>query len=147
MASWLKVDRKYNWKKNSTRNDQRRDLRQLQKYRLLRTFVHPITFKFYPSLILHFKLSSESVSWIYRGNEEWMSPNHNCNEGKSSIIVEEEWTMFFLCPDKPLHGIRSWIRLDRHQRVAGCVGWLFGFVGFFMVCGVVGMERTFFVVC
>ena len=44
--------------------------------------------------------------------------------------------MFFLCPDKPLHGIRSWLRLDRHQRVAGCVGWLFGFVGFFMVCGV-----------
>ena len=142
MARWLKVERNITEKKfRQKRNGQRRDFRQLQKYRLLRTFVHTITFKFYPSLILHFKLSSESVSQIYRDNEEWMNPNHNCNEEKSSItMMEEEWIKFFV--SLPLHGIRIMDTAWPSSSVVWKLCWCGMVVVFFVVCWVVGMGWT-----
>ena len=82
------------------------EIRQLQNYSLLRTFVHPITFKFYPSLIFHFKLSSESVS------TEAMKSEWTIIATRERVVLQ--WTrkksescFFVSCiPDKPLHGIR-----------------------------------------
>ena len=141
MARWLKVERNITEKKfRQKRNGQRRDFRQLQKYRLLRTFVHTITFKFYPTLILHFKLSSESVSQIYRDNEQWMNPNHNCNEENSSITMEEEWIKFFV--SLPLHGIRIMDTAWPSSSVVWKLCWCGMVVVFFVVCWVVGMGWT-----
>ena len=147
------ADRKYNWKEILAKK--KWSTERVDNCSLLRTFVHPITFKF----------SSESVSWIYRGNEEWMKPNHNCNEGKSST-VEGEWKeseqFFFVSLKRPLHGIRimdtawpssasrrifcEWY-LCKCGNCVGGVGWSIGFLVFFVVCWVVGMGWTFFVVC
>ena len=71
-VSFCKIDRKYKWKEISAKK--KWSTKRLDNCTSIAYYVHPITF--FSSVISHF--SSESVSQIYRRNEEWMNPNHDC---------------------------------------------------------------------